>query len=565
MDLRGASAQGQPRQVQLVESANLKAASFIWQPWIAQVSGEMTLLATQQRQGQGSQSVSAASGNGIKFTSLTGGAQLALFPVSRFPFSASFSQTDNRANGELTYNQYTSRRYDLTQSYAPPQGGSSYRLTYNHSDVNSAAFGADTAKALAAGMNWSSGFNTLIINGNGYTNTRSNGGDASSLNAMYATHSYRPTPTFAIESLANYSSIQYHLASVGLPMDSRSRFLQFNSFATWRPEENSPLLVSGGARLFQNSASANGAAADTRAISANIAATYAINRNTRLNGAGTVTHTSNGVGGGGVFSNQTVGINHAADVIKFGEYAYNWTTGANLVNQSGGENGSRNFGLRIGHRVGRNYTLGEGSALFVNVSQDYSVLRDTLLFTSQSLLHSANASWSRRLGEAATTVLTLNAADSRTTGYAQQHFQFVNLQASGQMQFSRWSSANANLTFQATRQSASLPVLSTVTTRASTDSFVTSAGGSLSYQNTRAFGVPQLRYYALLDVNQFQGRSRLEGDINAPLERVAWAFEQRLDYDIGRLQTRLSLRVAETGNRTNGIIFFRVLRQFGGF
>ena len=131
MDLRGVSAQGQPRQVQLAESANLRAASFIWQPWFAQVSGEMTLLATQQRQGQGSQGVSAASGSGIKFTSLTGGAQLALFPVSRFPFTASFSQTDNRAGGELTYNQYTSRRYDLTQSYAPPQGGSNYRLSYN--------------------------------------------------------------------------------------------------------------------------------------------------------------------------------------------------------------------------------------------------------------------------------------------------------------------------------------------------------------------------------------------------------------------------------------------------
>ena len=567
MDLRGASAQGQPRQVQLTESANLKADSFIWQPWIARVSGEMTLLATQQRQGQGSQSGSAASGSGIKFASLTGGAQFALFPVSRFPFTASFSQTDNRANGELAHYQYTSRRYDLTQSYAPLQGGSNYRLAYNHSDVNSAAVGADTAKALAASINWSSGFNTLSINGNGYTNTRSNSGDASSLNALYATHSYRPRPTFAIESLANYSSNQYHLASVGLPTDSRSRFLQFNSFATWRPEENSPLLVSGGARLFQNSASANGAAADTRTISANLAATYALNRNTRLSGAGTVTHTSVGAGGGGVFSNQTVGINHAADVIKFGEYAYNWTTDANLVNQSGGESGSRNFGVRIGHRVGRNFTLGEGSALFINVSQDYSILRDTLLSTSQSLLHNANASWSRRLGEAATTVLTLNAADSRTTGTAEQHFQFVNLQASGQMQFSRWASANANLTFQATRQSGSSAVstATTRTTRTSADSFVTSAGGSLSYQNARAFGVPQLRYYALLDLNQFQGRSRLEGDINAPLERVAWAFEQRLDYDIGRLQTRLSLRVAEAGNRINSIIFFRVLRQFGGF
>ena len=568
MDLQGVGATGQPRHLQLMESVNLRASSYIWQPWFAQVSGELNLLTSQQR--EGGSGAPGAAGSGMKSTSLTGGAQLSLFPVSRFPFTASFNASDSRTGGELTNNAYTSRRYGLTQSYAPPQGGSSYRLSYNRSDMTSAAVGTDTANALNAGMSWSGGSNTVSINGNGYTNTRSNSGDSSSINTVYATHSYRPSPGFSVESLANYSSNQYNLASTGLPMDLRSRFLQLNSFATWRPAEASPLLLTGGARLYQNSAGANGATSDTRTISANAAATYALNRNTRLNAGGVVTQTSGGAGGG-VFTSQTAGINYAADTIKLGEYAYVWNAGANLGNQTGGESSRRNFGAQIGHRVNRNIALGEGSALSINASQDYSRLSDSLLSSSQSLLHSAGASWNRRLGEAASTVLSLTASDSRTTGYTEQHFQLVNLQASGQLALSREASVSANITFQAARQTAAYafstatngtPAFSTSSTPAG--GFSTSAGGNLSYQHTRAFGLPRLRYYALLNLNRQQVQTRLDGNIDAPIERVNWAFEQRLDYDIGRLQTRLSLRVAEMAGRTNSMIFFRVQRQFGG-
>ena len=130
------------------------------------------------------------------------------------------------------------------------------------------------------------------------------------------------------------------------------------------------------------------------------------------------------------------------------------------------------------------------------------------------------------------------------------------------MQFSRYSSANANMTLQATRQT-TYPAFATGATTPPTTYTSSSAGGNLSYRHARAFDVPRLSYYALLSLNQQQGRSRFEGDINAPIEQVNWSLEQRLGYAIGRLESQLSLQVAETGGRTYGLLLFRVLRRFG--
>ena len=160
-------------------------------------------------------------------------------------------------------------------------------------------------------------------------------------------------------------------------------------------------------------------------------------------------------------------------------------------------------------------------------------------------------------------MLGLTASETRTTGDGEQRFQLVNLQASGQLPFSRWSSASASLTVQATRQSASL-AFPAATNSATAGGFIINAGGTLSYQHARVFDVPRLRYYALLNLNQNQGLTRLEGDINAPIERVNWAFEQRLDYNIGRLGMQLSMRVAEVEGKVNGMVFLRLMREFGG-
>jgi hypothetical protein len=44
---------------------------------------------------------------------------------------------------------------------------------------------------------------------------------------------------------------------------------------------------------------------------------------------------------------------------------------------------------------------------------------------------------------------------------------------------------------------------------------------------------------------------------------VAWSFEQRLEYRIGKLETRVQFRIAEIDGTKNALLFFRIAREFG--
>lgn len=560
MDAQVVGTQGQPKQTLLVESIRLMGSSYIWQPWFAQVGGDVSLV-TSQNSGAGVAAGSATT-TGINSANLTGTGRISLIPASRFPFNASFTASDSRTSGELTSNPTSRRAFAADQSYSPPQGGSTYRLDFNRNDVISTAFGTDRANALGATMAWFGGLNTLNLSGNAYTNNAGNSGNTSANNTITANHSYGSGTPLTVTSLATYNTNQYKITNSGTPLDLRVRYLQLNSSASWRPTD-SPLTVSGGANFFQNAYNTNGVLNESRTFGANAAASYKLGTNTTVNGGGGINHSAVGSGSGVLTTNQNVGIAHGSDPIKFGEYLYNWNTGANLGNQTGAESSSRNINAQVGHALSRNIALATDSNVSLNANQNYSIMRSTLVATSQSLLHSASAGWNKRLSESATTYLTLTASDSRTTGYTDQHYQVVTLQGTGQVAINRASSVSANAMLRASRQdmASGFP---TGAERTPGGGFDTSASGSVVYQHSRAFGVPQLRYYASVNISDQNSRTRLQGNINAPVERTKWDFEQRLDYDVGRLQTRLSLRFTENGGKVNGQLYFRVMRSFGG-
>jgi len=79
------------------------------------------------------------------------------------------------------------------------------------------------------------------------------------------------------------------------------------------------------------------------------------------------------------------------------------------------------------------------------------------------------------------------------------------------------------------------------------------------------FGVPRLRYLASATWNQGFTDSRLLGDADALRENTTRLFDQRLLYDIGRLEIRLGMRIAKTDGRDDRQFYLRVARQFGQF
>jgi hypothetical protein len=63
-------------------------------------------------------------------------------------------------------------------------------------------------------------------------------------------------------------------------------------------------------------------------------------------------------------------------------------------------------------------------------------------------------------------------------------------------------------------------------------------------------------------VNSAQLERRADGDIDAPRERITESLENRLDYTIGRLDARLSARIARVEGRAVSAVFLRVQRRF---
>jgi hypothetical protein len=86
--------------------------------------------------------------------------------------------------------------------------------------------------------------------------------------------------------------------------------------------------------------------------------------------------------------------------------------------------------------------------------------------------------------------------------------------------------------------------------------------GSLSYEDQRFLEVPRLRYTVTLSVHSQQFERRSLGDIDAPRERITQSLENRLDYLVGKLETRLAARWARVDERYVTALQARVLRRY---
>jgi hypothetical protein len=562
-ELRRMGVAGHPARTQQVETANLRGASYVWQPWFVQVSGGLGFVTGQEHSrpaGDDASAVSATHSNTV-----TGSGALSVFPSSRFPFQANFDKTDSRASGDITSNDFTNTRWGLRQNYRSTAGDLQYTGSWDRGTLDSPSFGQDTVDVLSAGLIRTAGPQTYDVLGSRARNWRTDTGEGSKIERLVARHAYRPDPLSSVDSLASASSSKFSLVANGVPFENRTRFDQASTFATWRPEQGSPLYLAGGGRLFKSAVDVNGTTSEADTLSGNLAASYALSRHTTLNGAVTATRVTTDTATdatSNVVTTETAGANYVPDAIPLAGFLYTWNAGANVGNQNGGVNGDdgkhsrQNYGGQLGHNLMRSAPLSETSSLSYGAGQSYTSTYDTVTERSQTLTHNASVSLSSAPGPASTAFASLYGADSRTHGHNENTFQIVNFQANGQLQFARYSLASANLTVQGVRQE-------TPTTPSA--GFNRSSGGTLTYQHLRAFDVPRLRYSAIYGANQIQYSSRLEGDVNAPRERVTRSLEQRLDWAVGRIELQLSARAATIDGQRNNLVFLRINRQFGAF
>ena len=548
-DLRKTTAEGEPDNLTHAQGVQVRAATYLWQPYIAQLSGSLGLTASQENSDQPTD----GNANGV-----SGGLALSLFPVSRYPFLASYDRSDSRASDTFTTSDYISTRMSIRQDYRPPNRSDSYALNWDRSVLEGQAFGEDRVDALTATFTRQMKYYDWDLSGNATLSEREETGESSRFLRTTLRHAWRPeSMLMSVDSLASINDNQLKQSAAGRLAASDTRFMQINSFATWRPESDSPLLVTGGARVFRSENNLAESESVSQVLSANLGANYNLNQRTSVAGGVTLSHIETD-GTQSILGGVNGSISYAADPLNLGNYSYLWRANGNVSQQfsSIGSNQSA-VGGGAGHSLNRDWALSATSAISLILNQDISTTlsSDDSSGSSQLLSHGGSLSWRFHPGEASSVYMAFSASDSRSLGDQRSNFQLLNLQANGLINLNRYASANANLTFQwSSQESAST---------GAGESSQSSAFGSLSYIHTRFMNVNQLRYTALLNLDTYNVNTRLLGNVSAARDPVSKSFEQRLEYRLGRLDLRLSALLAEIDGKKNAMLLLRIGREFG--
>lgn len=530
---------------QLNANANVIADSFIWQPWLAKLNGNLGLNANKI---SNSGTTSSSSFNNY----LTGRGMLSLVPRSNFPFETYVERSDSRQSSSLgpASGDYQATRYGFTQQYHTLSGAASYLVGYDHNlwkgssmDDKQDVWRFDTSNRITDHQ-------SLRVYGTSNKSERAPSGDRSRFINLVATHNYRADEFLTVDTLASRNSTDYIYTptSSSSPTNTGSDIKQFSSSTFWRSNEK-PLLVTGGVRMYEMGTkdSTTVTPPTSRNVNINLGANYDVTKHTRVNGGANVDQiTSNGLRY--VTSRENAGASYIPDIINLGDYNYTRSVSGSVGNQNGGPAGNtRQYVLSPGHGVNRNQGL-NGGLLTTSLNQSLSFERNSGSPTTSRLIHVGSMGWTIREDQK-TTMLRMNLSDSHSQNGSRDYFQLLNMQASISDNVSRNASLGGNLTYQKSRQSTggSAPYLST------------NSSADMNYRHNQAFGVPRLAFISELRIYSSEIRPPQAVTVGVQ-DSNSW--ENRFEHYIGMLQTRLSFRIADVNHVRQSLLFFSVNRQF---
>ena len=575
-------------------AVNLRASTYIWQPWFAQLKGGVGVIGGKNNTGNQSQ----------KDTSVVGNGSLSVFPQSRFPFSASHMVSDSRTSGlALTPSiNFTTKSTDVRQNYRPLSGLSDTLAYYNRSNstilpINSQVGRESVGKrynlqheqrltdnATRFGLNYDynnlniaeSGDNLVIgksanastqyidqtlsanvrhnkskFNVNN-TDLRSGGGNLS--------HTYRPNSLFSLNTQAMYDQTN----SSSALLNTSNHFSQATSTASWQPEEDLPLFLTAGGNYFDakfetmnptlTALPPNELVSKSR--TANLGATYSASPNVNYSLGGSFANTRSGVPGirGGQVVNQARSgngsANYRSNMRQFGIASYNWNANAAAVaTKHTTQPSSFSLSSGLGHSLNAPQTLKGGSSLDLSAAQSILVRDSRLNGRSTSLSNTANASWRPLAGETTSGSVSLAVADIRITGGDNRNqYQTITLGIDGLNRSSVNSSASAVATLQWANNGQG--------------QITKTANASLGYQHARAFDVQGLRYSLTLSALYLNFENTVT-QIDQLNRRSGSILDQSLNYNVGRAFVRLNGTISRFTNFKSDSIFVLVGRNFG--
>jgi hypothetical protein len=545
---------------------DIEFATHVWQPWFIQLRAGLGLLAANDRS-----RAADMSSTSNRSTALTGRFTMAVFPVSRFPFELRADVSDSRVSGDTLGTDYRAHRLSLSQAYRPETGNDSYNVNLDYSRLRGSDGAEDTVSSLRGTALRQFSAHSFELSGQMTRNYRTDADSRSQLAMLAARHTYRPATSLNVDTLATWNEVRLRSGNEFTRYDSVSDVRQLSSFATWRPREGewlysptSPLYLTGSARLSDTGTESAGVGQRARALNASVGASQELTREWRLAGSISANFVDRDGAAGSASATGNASATYAPQGLLIGAWRYTPTLGTSLGLSRSNDTGHRStLSGQLSHGLSRSFALGDIDSVAVSLTQSLGAQRDSQVQElSRALAHSAALSWQGGDGEASQSYAALSASDSRTWEQGSGRFQLLNLQVSRRTQLSRHANWSGNLTMQASRSDSTLVDAFTGSLRHTSPGWQRFHSGSVNYENQRLFGVPRLRFTALLSVNSQQLESRSAGDVDAPRERITQSLENRLDYSIGRLETRLSARLARVNGRNVNSVFFRIQRNY---
>ena len=542
-DFRQTSVEGQSTFTRHSAIVNLNASTYIYEPWIAIVTAGLGLTASRLNDGE--------LAGGDKFA--TGYARLNLFPMSRFPFEARYLRSDTGIDSDVGADQsHRLTRYGLSQRYRTEDGASQYSASFDRFTQDGTTVGKDIQNALQLDANTRfRRHHDVQLLGTWNHNQRVNTSERNDYETFLARHAFRPDSTFSLESSANLT----HTASRFALAESELRILQLNSIAFWRPE-NKPITVNGGLRLFSLENGAGQNSIETTVVNASAGVNYMASRNLRAVGGVSITDT-NVAGQHNRPASGTLGVTYQGDTIELSKYRYDWFVGGTGIYTSGSpdRNGFSFIGMS-GQSLSRAFVLGAGGAITFNAAQNLSANTGAQVEAYKQILHSGSITWNNFEPESnSSSFIRLSATDSRFLDGQRETFQLLNLQLTRTLEVGRDHALSGHLTIQSVRNRSERPGYDT---SSNDGKRATTASAELNYRHQNLFGVPRLVFSSQLRLN----RKETVQDLGAPGDRELRSWENRLDYNIGRLETRLLMRIAEVDQTQYWLVMLRAIRRF---
>jgi hypothetical protein len=565
---------GDSNSVNLTNTLNVTANSFIVAPWLGTWSGSFgRSSATGLSTGVGIKNKSQSTSN--NFSGLVN-----LLPTSEFPFSANFSHGMSEGSGGGSSSTGGATTIGLTQKYRTNGGRDNYSARYNRSILRS---GQERSVSSSMGADYSTrlefpyehileGTHSLTAAVDFVPQTATSAGAGQRQLGGTLNHDWKVHEDLSINTRLQMRNSRLELLQGNALQRNNSTILIGSSNFSWRPFEEEPLSLSGGA-------SASSTQTDTgigtplisqQVFTANLGGGYVFSKNLTA-GAGVSGSMSSSDGRRFSVLNSNANAAYAGDTLKFGSFDYNWGFGGGL--SAGLANpGTTSFGAGASgsHSVNRTIVIDPSQSVGLNASQGLAVNLSQgagATSTTTSLSNAAGANWNARYGEAlsgsvsanvnhsvnfgASTGQSLSTTLSGSSGYVHQ----FSARASGGLSGSiSWSGSMVG------------NVQSQTLNQVTVGGWQGNLAGNVqaSYKHIAPFSVSNLHYSANLFWTFAQSAAGIGGS-GAAAQNTSTSLQQNLTYRIGRLSFNANAAVINVGARTSYTIFGSVNREFNGF